>query len=140
MVGSSVCCLSTALKLQDKFKATKILDIYLALNFFSSHTLFEMFFKQDRSLSSYLCFRKYGERHPEIISTFNSIQLKKNMGDGVWVVWFVGVCCFVFYTLGICFCILCSHVRDYQITKSQHQWLHGGRRRIIHNQSFVTNI
>lgn len=146
MVGSSqhssVGSLSTALNLKCQFKATKILDIYLVLNLFASHTLIRMSSKQHNSFSSYLFFRKYGERHPEITPTFNSMQLKK-----IWrrvfgfFVWFVVVCCFVFYTSGICFFILlCSHVRDYQTTKSQYQWLDGGRRKIIPNRSFVTSI
>lgn len=138
---SSVCSLSTALNLKYQFKATKILHIYLIFNLFASHTLTGMFSKQDSSFSSYLFFRKYGERHSEITSTFNSMQLKKIWGRVFGLFgWFVGVRCFVFYTSGICFCILlCSPVTDYQ-TKSQHQWLNGGRRKIIPNRSFVTSI
>lgn len=92
---SPVCSLSTALNLQYQFKATKILDIYLVLNLFASHTLIGMFSKQDSSFSSYLFFRKYGERHPEITSTFNNIKNLKKKYMGVCLGYWFGLLEFV---------------------------------------------
>lgn len=86
---SSVCSLSSALKLHHQFKSfqqhqfqVKSLTSTLYSEFFCISYTFWNVSKQDRSFSSHLFFRQYGERHPEIKSTFNSMQLKKKYGGG----------------------------------------------------------